>query len=163
MSNAMKFYFLVFNFPLAIVEMCIFFGISRSTIYKTMKDFGCETVRVTTHGKRRGVKTWTLWKFSKAKWFDEYYQKCNATEELSLATEFYEGLLLKKNGLKDKRFVRKKWPKLYRLKDIDLTESQLIKAVKCRLIPTVEYFGEIYVEPNFFEQLRCESGANHDK
>lgn len=166
MSSAMKFYFFVFNLPLAIVELCILFGISRSTIYKTMKNYGCETVRLSTHSKRRGVKAWTLWKFAKAKWFEDYYQECNKTEELSLLNEFYENLLLNKNGLKDKRYVRKSWPKFYRLKEanyIDLTEMQLIKAVQCRLIPTVEYFGEFYVEPSFFEQIQRESEVKHEK
>ena len=164
--GALKLYFLVFNFPVAIAELCIFFMMSRSTLYKAMKSYGCDTVNISKHGKRRGVKAWELWKFAKATWFDTYYRKCRSSEMTIWADELYESLLLRKNGLKEKRFVRKKWPKLYRLRChdyIDLTESQLTKAVQCRLIPTVEYFGEIYVDPSFFEQLRVESEANHDE
>lgn len=163
MSNADKLYDFALNNPVTVVDLVNTCDVSRTVIYNTLSDLDIERVRMSRRNRHKVIPRIEAWKLVKAKWFPEYLDKIRENDAIADAfgTEFdehwFNNAILDRNGIYDERMVTKRWPKLYRLHMeflLPLTYAELEQAAYCKLIPTISYKGEIYVEESFYKQLK---------
>lgn len=163
MTTAFKLFDFALNNPVTVWQLCKDCDVSRSTIYNTFRDLAIERVRLTRRSKFKVVPRIEAWKLVKARWFHEYLDKIREIDVIANVNallsdeEWYVGKMLDANYLTDERSAAKVWPKLYRLHDeglLPLSYEELEEAAYCKLIPTISYKGEVYVERQYYDQLK---------
>lgn len=163
MSNADKLYDFALNNPVTVSDLVITCDVSRSVIYNTLRDLDVERVRMNRRSRYKVIPRIEAWKLVKAKWFPEYIDKIRENDAIAdvFGTEFddswFNKAVLDRNDICDERVITKRWPKLYRLHMeflLPLTYAELEEAAYSKLIPTVSYKGEIYVEEAFYKELK---------